>query len=331
MSPNRMPTHVVVGVDDHGSAHDALDWATAEAAARGCPLRLVHAFQPPLPADPYGAVPATGGIPMAWAEADEVLAQAMARARSVAPDIHVTTRLRQASAARALLDEARDARLLVLGRRSRRGLRGLLSRSVTGQIAARSGCPVVVIRTSRGLDASSSLLPRVVVGVDAAESCTPAVGYAFQAARQRGVPLIAVHAWSPDPPADLEAVAAPASLAEARAGDALERALDRWQSEFPGVSAHAALVRGDPARALIGQSRGAALLVVGTRRRGQVMRTVRGSVSLTVLRHAQSPVAIIRHGSTVTPRSPASPGDEQRWGRDGTAFRIIPRNRRWPA
>jgi nucleotide-binding universal stress UspA family protein len=63
MSPNRMPTHVVVGVDDHGSAHDALDWATAEAAARGCPLRLVHAFQPPLPADPYGAVPATGGIP----------------------------------------------------------------------------------------------------------------------------------------------------------------------------------------------------------------------------------------------------------------------------
>ena len=83
----------------------------------------MHAFHPPLPADPYGVVPAMGGLPLAWAGAEQVLARAMARARSVAPDIPVTTRLLQATAVPALLGEARDARLLVLGSRGRRGLR----------------------------------------------------------------------------------------------------------------------------------------------------------------------------------------------------------------
>ena len=80
-----MPAPVVVGIDDAGSADDALDWATAEAAARGCPLRVVHAFQPPLPADPYGVVPRRAASPWPGRKPSQVLAQAMARARSVAP------------------------------------------------------------------------------------------------------------------------------------------------------------------------------------------------------------------------------------------------------
>lgn len=334
MSPNTVPSPVVVGIDDRGSAGDALDWAAAEAAARGCPLRVVHAFQPPLPADPYGVAPAMGGIPLAWAGAEQVLAQAVVRARSVAPDIPVTTRLRQATAVRALLGEARDARLLVLGRRSRRGLPGLLSRSVTARVAARAACPVVVIQPPRRVDASSALPARVVVGVDAAQSCTPAVGFALQAARQRGIPLIAVHAWTLDPPADLGAMTAPAALVEALAGHTLERALDRWQSEFTDVPVHVAVVRGDPARALIVLSRGAALLVVGTRGRGQLLRTVLGSVSHTVMRHGHSPVAIIRYDTAVRLHSPASPVREQMLNRirsNQSGHRLIPRHRRWPA
>ena len=85
MSPKGTQGPVVVGIDANGSADDALDWATAEAATRGCPLRVVHAFHPPLPADPYGVAPAVGGIPLAWAGAEQVLAKAIARARSTAP------------------------------------------------------------------------------------------------------------------------------------------------------------------------------------------------------------------------------------------------------
>ena len=47
---------VVVGVDGAGSAGAAVDWATAEAAARRCPLHVVHGFRPSLPPDAYGIV-----------------------------------------------------------------------------------------------------------------------------------------------------------------------------------------------------------------------------------------------------------------------------------
>ena len=288
-------------------------------------------LQPPLPADPYRDGPASDGIPLAWAGAEQVLAQAMARARSVVPDIHMTTRLLQTTAALALLDEARDACLLVLGHRGLRGLRGLLSRSVAAQVAARAPCPVAVIRPPVALGAGSPLPPRVVVGIDRAASCTPAVGFAFQAARQRGISLIAVHSWAPDLPADVEAITGPPALAEAVAGRTLRRALDRWQSEFPAVPVHAALVRGDPAHALIALSRGAALLVVGTRGRGHVLGTVLGSVSQTVLRHGHSPVAIIRHDAVLTAPSPAVPEREQRLGHNESHGPRIPRNRRRPS
>ena len=64
MSPNSSPTPVVVDIDDRATAEDALDWAPAEAEARGCPLRVVHAFQPPVPADPYGVASRESGIPL---------------------------------------------------------------------------------------------------------------------------------------------------------------------------------------------------------------------------------------------------------------------------
>jgi nucleotide-binding universal stress UspA family protein len=48
MTCGAQPGPVVVGVDRAGSAEDAVDWATAEAATRGCRLRIVHAFRPPL-------------------------------------------------------------------------------------------------------------------------------------------------------------------------------------------------------------------------------------------------------------------------------------------
>ena len=57
MSPTGTRGSVVVGIDGTGAADDALDWATAEAAARGCRLRIVHAFRPSLLVDPYGVVP----------------------------------------------------------------------------------------------------------------------------------------------------------------------------------------------------------------------------------------------------------------------------------
>jgi nucleotide-binding universal stress UspA family protein len=256
--------------------------------------------------DPYGVAPPLGDLPLVWAGAEQVLAQAVARARSVAPDLPVTTRLLQSTAVPALLGEAYDASVLVLGGQGPRGLRGRLSRSVSAQVAAHAPCPVVTIRLTEMLDAYPSP-PGVVVGVDASASCTDAVGFAFQAACQRGVPLVAVHAWIPDPPGDLEAVTGQSALAEAVAGRVLDRALERSRSAFAAVAVQTALGRGEPAYVLIATSHGAALLVIGTRERRRVVKAVRGSVSDTVLRHSRCPLAIIRHDTARTPQSAPTP------------------------
>jgi len=267
MSPTGTRGSVVVGIDVTRGAEAALDWATAEAAARGCRLRIVHAFHTSLLVDPYGVAPPLGDFPLVWAGAEQVLAQAVARVRSVAPDLPVTTRLLQSTAVPALLGEAYDASVLVLGGRGPRGLRGRLSRSVSAQVAAHTPCPVVTIRLPEVRDACPSP-PRVVVGVAASASCTDAVGFAFQAACQR----------------------------------------------------------------LIATSHGAALLVIGTRGRGRVVKTVLGSVSDTVLRHSRCPLAIIRHDTARTPRSAPTPEREHRPGHDKSyRHRSIPRNRRWHA
>lgn len=306
MNPGGARAAVVVGVDHSGSACDAVDWAAAEAATRGCPLRIVHAFHPLLPADPYGVASPIDSLVAARAVGESVLRAHAARARGVASDLDVATRLLCGSAVRALLDEASRARLLVTGSRGLHGLRGLLARSVSVQVAARATCPVVVVRPVRGEDRSGAP-PRVVVGVDGSSACGPEIGFAFQAARQRGVPLAAVHAWAPDPPADLEAVCGPPAMAEAIARRRLDRALERWHAQYPDVPVVTTLVPDDPARAIAAESRGAALVVVGSRGRGQLAGTGRGSVSRSVLGRARGPIAVVhrpdhsgtraRHGS----------------------------------
>lgn len=295
---------VVVGIDDDGSSTDAVEWASAEAATRGCPLAVVHAFQPPLPADPSGVAPPVDGFLTSRAWADSLLRDAVARARSVASDVEVAARLRPGTAARVLLDEAEGAQLLVVGSGGRCGLRGLWRRSVAVGVSAQASCPVVVVRPPRvAVDADWSP-PRVVVGVDGSESCLPAVAFALRAARQRGIPLVAVHAWTPDLPADLEAVCGPPEMAEASARRTLDRVLDRLP-ELTAVPVHAALRRGDPTHALVDQSRGAALLVIGTRGRGRVLGKVLGSVSQAVLRDGRCPLAVIRRLGAPTARSAA--------------------------
>jgi len=280
-----------VAVDRSGSADDAVDWAAAEAATRGCPLRIVHALHPMLPADPYGVGSPFDSLHAAVAAAEPVLARGVARARAVVPDIELTTRLVCGSPVGILLDEALRAQLLVMGTRERSGLRARITRSVSFQVAAQASCPVVVIRPARAEDRPGP--PRVVVGVDGASTRSPALGFAFQAARQRGVPLAAVHAWTPGPPAGLEAVHHPVTT-EAVERRALERALHRWHAQYPDVPVVTRLVPADPARAVTAESHGAALVVVGSGHRGLLTGSLRGSVSRSVLRRTRCPVAIVR-------------------------------------
>jgi hypothetical protein len=94
---------VVVAVDDDGSAGDAVDWAAAEAAARGCSCGSCTRSVPTSPTDLYGVVPLTDIFVEARAAAEPALLNAV-------PDIAASKRRMHGSAGWTLPREAQDPR-----------------------------------------------------------------------------------------------------------------------------------------------------------------------------------------------------------------------------
>jgi nucleotide-binding universal stress UspA family protein len=290
---SRQEGSVVVAVGDDGNGH-AVDWAAAEAAARRSALHVVHVVHSRWAVDPFGLVPVQDLSASATA-AEEILHAAVTRARSVASDVDISAQVLSGPTVPSLLLQGRGRQMLVLGGHAPypRGVRGLLASSVCAEVVTRARCPVVVVRRllSSAYDGSS---PRVVVGVDRSASCTAALDFAFRAAAQRGLPVTAVHAWMPDRPADHEAVSGPVAGSEAGARMVLDQALSDWQSQLVDVPVEARLLCGDPAAALIRESEGAALVVVGSRGRGSARAKVLGSVSRRVAQQAHCPAVVVR-------------------------------------
>jgi hypothetical protein len=111
-SPEAGP--VIVLVDDLLSDADTIDWAAAEAAARGSELRIVHAFRWPYALDPFGNLAVD---PRFHQAAEALVAEATRRAHRVAPSLRITTFVYPGRATTALVRAARktDRALVVVG------------------------------------------------------------------------------------------------------------------------------------------------------------------------------------------------------------------------
>ncbi len=279
---------IVAGVDASESAHAAARWAAQEAVTRGRGLTLTTAVLPPTTIGGLGIPPALDFLDALHAEAIGILASLAADLPG--DDIDVVVEV--ASPGALLVEASSDAHMLVLGSRGTGGFTGLLLGSVGSQVAAAAECPVVVWRGAPRQDAHT-----VVVGIDGSPNSEAALGAAFEFASFHGFGLTVVHAW--DIPAyDLieipqGAVALPiAEVADDEIRLAAEL-LAGHRDDYPDVAVREHLVRGPAAQALIDQSVDAALLVVGTRGRGQFLSTVLGSVSNTVLHKADIPVLVV--------------------------------------
>ncbi|MEH1100779.1 universal stress protein [Micromonospora sp. CPCC 205561] len=283
---------VVVGVDGSADALDAVRVAAREAAARRRPLRVVHAFIWPLTATPLGAAegaPAGAGLRH---QAERYVAEAVAEAGRAAPEVPVTGAVVDGAATPVLLDESREAALMVLGHRGLGGFAGLLIGSVTVQLSAHALCPVLVVRGESRADGP------VVVGVDGSECSAEAVEFAFAEASRRGAPLLAVHAWlfpSPVGPGDVLPLVYDLDALAADEERSLAESLANFAERYPDVPVRHRLMRGSPARVLVEESKTAQLVVVGARGRGPLAGLLLGSVSHAVLHHAHSPLVIVRH------------------------------------
>lgn len=143
---------IVVGIDGSDEARAALRWAVEEARLRDASVRVVHAWSlAPLAAPSVGAVPASylaaQDIEEFEATSRELLDSAVADFIGDDRPVRVETELVRGTPARALLEAAEDADLLVVGSRGHGGFAGLLLGSVSQQCAHHAKCPVVIVRT----------------------------------------------------------------------------------------------------------------------------------------------------------------------------------------
>ena len=139
----------------------------------------------------------------------------------------------------------------------------------------------------------------IVVAVDGSPASNAAACWAARDAAMKNVPLTVVHAvvtptatWPPVPSPDSLAVRLEDEGKKAVA-HALKIAEDAMATDRK-VTIKRELVYSTPALALIKMSDEAEMIVVGSSGRGLLARGVLGSVSSTVVWHANCPVAVIR-------------------------------------
>ncbi len=141
MGSTRTP-RIVVGVDGSEQSKQALRWAAQFASVSGASIEVVGAWEYP-PSYGWAAVPLEEWNPtrdmekVLTATVDEVFGPQR-------PDDLVMT-VREGSAAKVLLEESKDAALLVVGSRGHGGFVGLLLGSVSAGVAEHATCPVLVV------------------------------------------------------------------------------------------------------------------------------------------------------------------------------------------
>jgi len=135
------PSAIVVGIDGSQSSTEALGWALRRARLDGTPIDAVTAWQYPTI---YGwALPSTGEYDHRHI-AQEMLNGVIADVAGSDPTVAIHDRVVEGHPIAVLLDAARDAQLLVLGRGGHGSRRAL--GSVSQHCTQHSPCPVVVVR-----------------------------------------------------------------------------------------------------------------------------------------------------------------------------------------
>jgi len=278
---------IVVGVDASQESNDALTWARAVAGPDDR-IVVVHAWEIPLMSG-YDMV-----IAVDLAEIERLAKQGLDDLVERLDDDRIVPVAHRGHAGRALVEEAEEADLVVVGHRGTSRM-SLMLGSTANYVIHHTTTPVVVARGGE-----CEVPPqRVVVGVDDFEDPddSPSVRALRWAANLPGVrEVTAIHAWFLPPLA--VGMYHPASTDMTSMDEAARRIVDRVVAAagpFPdGVDVIADVARGSGGFALIEASREVDLVVVGRRGRGGFSELLLGSTSAETAAHSHAPVAIIR-------------------------------------
>ncbi|OHV20481.1 universal stress protein UspA [Parafrankia soli] len=284
---------ILVGIDGSAGSEAALRWALETARIEHRPVTALLGWTADgLPRPVYQAA-ATADYKGLAAAATEMLDRTIERVPM--PDLPIELRrlVVDQDPVDALVAEAKNASLTVIGARSP----GLAHRILAGSVAQRflhhcSG-PVVVVRGTATDDLPDQR--PIVVGVDGSAPSQAAVRWAEANAAERGVPLHIVHGYH----SNITTLGVPLDdfYPSLRAG-AEQLLTDIATADIDDesdVEVSLQAVDDTPTRALLNASAHAQLVVVGTRGRGGFAELVLGSTAHQCVLHAACPVAVI-HG-----------------------------------
>jgi nucleotide-binding universal stress UspA family protein len=135
---------------------------------------------------------------------------------------------------------------------------------------------------------------RIVVGIDGSEAATDALRWGARQAALTGSPLEVIMTW--EWPASLGwSVPVPDDYdPESDVRQTLDAAVDAALADHPEITVERRVVNGHPAPVLVDASKGADLLVIGSRGHGEFVGMLLGSVSEFCTTNAHCPVLVHR-------------------------------------
>ncbi len=286
---------IVAGYTGSSPSTPAVEVAARLSKSIPSPLRIVHAFDLPTMDVPMGP----GIDPPSQSEVEQWCSEVTDEAEELARGFgatDVSTQVFVGTAPAALLENAGEDDLIVVGHRGRGELASAVLGSVAIQVSAHAPCPVLVI--TKG--ARTDVVGPIVVGVDGSEPSRKAARFAASWADHLGRDLTMVAAWQPQTMIGMAGGWALPMMNDA--GDQIEAATltmleevaKTVADEFPDLAITCQAVSGDPADALLRSAEDATALIVGSRGRGGFTGLLLGSVSHRVIHSAPVPVGIVR-------------------------------------
>ena len=139
----------------------------------------------------------------------------------------------------------------------------------------------------------------IIAGVDGSDESRAALQWAYDEAAHHGASLTVVMTWHPpalpqSPPYGALTEKDYESQPRLEALGVLDAMVAELEKRTPEVDVRTAIEEGSPARVLIERSKGADLVVVGSRGHGGFAGMLLGSVSQHLVTHAECPVVVVR-------------------------------------
>ncbi len=144
---------IVVGVDGSQDSAAALHFALEEAALRGATVRVVRAFDPPESLAIWQGLVEPPSLEAVAARLEDLTREtvdAVTGKPETAADVPVEVRAIRGEPGKVLVDQARDADMLVLGHRGHGAFAGITLGSVGLRCVLHAPCPVTIVPSAPG-------------------------------------------------------------------------------------------------------------------------------------------------------------------------------------